>query len=107
MIDAKERRRRQAAHDDATEAWSKTGRYARVYGLGDMIRSVGRSAAIRKVMPPEARKAKQVRHKARLREVRASNVHPQPWNPRKLDRSRYFPHQGEREIARRTRQMAA
>lgn len=98
---SKNRRERQAAHDKATEAWIEAGgveraRRSRTAGLGEMLRSKPRPQR-----PASERKRVQEQHKARLRRIREQAVAPSlVWTLSKLDRSRYFPHQGERERSR-------
>lgn len=104
MIDSKERARREEAHALADYHWSGQRRRSRTNGLADALRSIGTS----KTTPTEVRKLRQDMHKTRLRDAAAkalkwSNEH-RPWNPRHLDRSRYFPHQSERERTRCTGQ---
>lgn len=64
-----------------------------------------------KAVPPEVRKLRQDLHKRQQRDAAAkalawSDKH-RPWNSRAGDRSKYFPHQSEREMARRVRQAAS
>lgn len=62
MIDSKERARRDEAHAAASFAWSYR-RGSRTAGLGDVVRSIGRSAPT----PPEVRALRQQHHKQTLR----------------------------------------
>jgi hypothetical protein len=55
-------------------------------------------------VPPEVRKWRQELHKRKLREAARQALADGPvFDPKSLDRSRYFPHQSEREINRATR----
>lgn len=102
MIDSKERARREDAHVVADMAWSDAGKRSRTGGLSDMIRGSNRKA-----VPPEVRKLRQDLHKKRQRDAAARDLkNSRPWDTRALDRSRYFPHQGERERTRGARRAA-
>ena len=58
-------------------------------------------AAATQATPPEVRKLRQALHKKRLRDAQAAARRNGPvLDPKALDRSKYFPHQGEREIPR-------
>lgn len=58
-------------------------------------------------VPPEVRKLRQELHKKRLRDTRRAALRDGPiYDPRKLDRGKYSPHQGEREMARRALPIA-
>lgn len=107
MISLKERDRRDEAHVKADMAWSKARRRSRTNGLGDMVRSIGISEAT----PPEVRDLRQQRHKW---QVRTSTLKALEWfkknllwDTRTLDRSKYFPHQSDRERNRATRYQSA
>lgn len=61
-----------------------------------------------KSVPPEVRALRQQLHKKHLRAERErAEKAAKPFNPRDLDRSKYFPHQCEREMARRVRKVNA
>ena len=105
MIDSHERARREEAHAAADMAWAY--KRSRTNGLGDAVRSIGTSTST----PPEVRRHTQAYHKQQLRAAAVKAMQwtdkHRPWNPRYLDRSRYFPHQSEREINRATRYQSA
>ena len=105
MIDSKERARRDQAHTKADMAWAKAYPHrSRTGGLGDLVRSIDAGPS---TTPPEVRKLRQDTHKRRLRDATArATKNGRPWDPRKLDRSRYFPHQSDRERTRGERQAA-
>ena len=106
MIGKHERARRDGAHVDATAAWHAIERKSfglprsPTAGLGEMIRSIGASRRV----PAEVRAHRQKMHKARLRAAHAKALaSARVFDSRTLDRSRYFPHQSDREKARRVR----
>lgn len=112
MISHDETARREEAHVKADMAWANIDRkslrlpHSRTGGLADMVRSIGTSTST----PPDVRRHRQDHHKQRLRAAAAAALawtdKHRPWNPRSLDRSRYFPHQSEREINRGQRRCA-
>lgn len=107
MIDSKERARRDEAHALADMAWARSHRRSRTDGLGDLVRSIGAGRRT----PAEVRRLRQQHHTQRLsataiKSLEWSDKH-NPWNPRSLDRSRYFPHQSERERTRGKRRAQA
>jgi len=95
-------RQKQAAHDDATSAWLTKrpgGGYpkSRTAGLGELVRNEKNPP--NRLRHPELLRA---RHKARQVKAYTASLLP----PFKMkDDSRYFPHQGPRECARRIRQQ--
>lgn len=98
------RRRRDIAHDAAAAGWAKRGRVSRVSGLASAIRAI---AGSRHPVPGIPIKVRQARHRIRLQEHYNRIVaRTRPWDCRAADRSRYFPHQSDRELARRVRQMS-
>lgn len=106
MISHDETARREEAHVKADMAWSRAYKRSRTNGLGDAVRSIGTS----RPTPPEVRRHRQEYHRQQLRTVvvksrKYTDEHP-TWNCRDLDRSRYFPHQSEREINRGQRRCA-
>lgn len=107
MIDSKERARREEAHVIADMAWARAHRRSRTEGLGDLVRSIGSNPRT----PAEVRGLRQQHHKQRLRvtaikSLEWSNKH-NVWNPRTADRSRYFPHQSDRQKTRGARRQQA
>jgi hypothetical protein len=102
---------RQAAHDAATTAWAEAGgdarsRRARTAGLAEMARGRGRPART-----AEQRRALQQQHKERLQAIWLRSLKDSQegarWDPRRLDRSQYFPHQSTRERTRRIARVSA
>jgi hypothetical protein len=105
QITTAERNRRDEAHAAAAMAWSKDGKRSRTSGLGDGLRSTGGT-----VTPPEVRKRRQALHKTRLRaswDKAAAEQSPEDMARRlkALDRSRYFPHEGDRQRERAARRI--
>lgn len=106
MISHDETARREEAHVKADMAWSRAYKRSLTNGLGDAVRSIGTS----RPTPPEVRRHRQEHHRQQLRAaalkaLKWTDEH-RPWRPRDLDRSKYFPHQSEREINRGKRHCA-
>lgn len=102
MIDSKERARREDAHVVADMAWSDAGKRSRTGGLSDMIRGSNR-----KVVPVEVRRHRQETHKRQVRAAAERALkNARVFDVRSLDRSRYFPHQSDRERTRGARRAA-
>ena len=101
------RAQKENAHGVAAEAWSEIDRRpSRCVGLGEMLRASLRPS--KPLRTAEQRSQMQNDHKARLRGVNTrARKRMEPWNPRAADRSRYFPHQSDRERNRRARKIAA
>lgn len=92
------RQAKQIAHDGATCAWAVTTRlHARTAGLAEMLRGSRKAP-----QTTEQRKSRQEAHKQRLRSI-FSRSHLPDFDSRTLDRSRYFPHQGDRQRNRAAR----
>lgn len=85
---------RDAACASAREAWADIGRHSRVDGIAERIRAAK--------SPSPANEAKRQSERAamlrRLKSAYQANLLPYQ---RAADDSRYFPHQGPRECARR------
>lgn len=91
---------RQQAHDAATEAWSNIGRRSRTAGLAEMVRG-----SHRKPQTAKQRATRQKQHKDRLHAATALAITTASrFDVKALDRSRYFPHQSDRERNRRIAQ---
>lgn len=96
--EADRRRKQAAAHDLATEAWSEAGLRSPIGGLAERVRGSGK----RRKNPAEYRRSQQVALRRRQEETYQKNLRGAA-RPA-YDGSRYFPHQGPRECARRVRQ---
>lgn len=86
--------------------WVHDMKRSRTSGLGDAVRSTGGT-----VTPPEVRNRRQALHKARLRAVSDKALAEQSPEGmvrrlKALDRSRYFPHEGDRQRERAARRVA-
>lgn len=104
MTSSVELARRERAHLRADMAWSRAGRRSRTNGLAEMVRGIDDGPS---TTPPEVRAHRQHVHKQRLRDATARAQKNARVGFRKpLDRSRYFPHQSERERTRGERQAA-
>lgn len=105
MVTLTELLRRADAHMNATGRWFGTYRKSyfsprsRTAGLAEMIRGSGR-----KPRTAVQRAQAQLSHKERLSAEHQLALEAAPaWDPRSLDRSKYFPHSSDRELARGAR----
>lgn len=91
---------RDAACTVAREAWADIGRHSRVDGIAERIRA----AKVPAPMNEAKRQSERAAMQRRLKSVYDANRVSYRRAP---DNSRYFPHQGPRECARRRRQIGA
>ena len=86
---------KQDNHEAAQTAWDADGKRSPTSGLGERVRGSGK---------PQTEAQKQSKRNA-LRNRQAADVKKaKRTEPYPKDESRYFPHQGPRECARRLRQ---
>lgn len=84
----------------ADRAWADSGKRSRVQGIADWIRRAKQPAAARRLPLTTL----QDMHRARLRRAAKAAVR---YEPTSLPIPRYWPHQLDRECARRMRQTEA